>query len=210
MGIDPLHRLVTIIVKAPPTGADGETMYRIRYEGGISSNEKQAIEDWVPATLNKTMRESMSVGDGLISRWFGNAAIGSKAFNDKREKMKDYVLNRCQVMTFVKKLYGKKVDAAEVEEGDFAQVIRSCFGNDPTGFVPSGVRIYVLGTGMIDQDSHERFNTITHELTHRVIGTTDWVYGKKSSLKLAQKNSAKALDCAENWGYFYQELMERI
>ncbi|HXT79206.1 MAG TPA: M35 family metallo-endopeptidase [Acetobacteraceae bacterium] len=194
-------------------------MYRIRYEGGVNSAEQQAIEQWVPKMLDTVVKAALSVGDGVITRWFGDDARPSGAaygdFDGKRKKMSDYVLNRCQVITFVKKVYGKKVDGAEVEQGDFAQVIRSCFGADPSGFTPSGVRIYVLGSGLINQDAHERFNTITHELSHRVIGTTDapggkMVYGKRKALSLATKSSAEAVICAENWGYFYQEVLERM
>ena len=189
-------------------------MYRIRFEGGVSSDEQAAIAEWVPKTLDTVIGQGVGVGDHLLTRWFGASATGAGTNASdclaKRQKMSDYVLRQCQVITFVKKLYGKKVDKAEVVEGDLAQVMRSCFGNDPDGFVPSGVRIYVLGNGLIEQDAHERFNTITHELSHRVIDTTDWVYGKQESLDLATTKPAKAADCAENWGYFYQELLESL
>jgi hypothetical protein len=194
-------------------------VYRIRYEGGITAGEQQAIEEWVPKMLDTVVRAALSVGDGVITRWFGATAGpggGTYAdFDGKRKKMSDYVLNRCQVISFVKKTYGKKVDTAEVVQGDLAQVMRSCFGTDPDSFTPSGVRIYVLGSGLINQDSHERFNTITHELSHRVIGTTDAplgssVYGKQNALTLATSSSAGAVKCAENWGYFYQEVLERL
>lgn len=194
-------------------------VYRIRYEGGVSSGEQQAIEQWVPKKLNEVIKAGLNVGNALITRWFGVDAKpgGSKHadFDAKRKKMDDYVNRQCQVITFVKKPYGAKVDKAEVEDGDLAQVIRSCFKEDPSGFVPSGVRVYLLGTGLIDQDENERFNTISHELSHRVIGTTDapagkLVYGKNSALRLAQKPSSPAVNCAENWGYFYQEILERV
>ncbi len=193
-------------------------MYTVRFEGA-SEAEKNAINRWVPDRLNEVVRIALGIGDSLISRWFGNAAIrgaNRAEFHAKRTKMHDYLLNQCQVLSFVKKPVGAKVDEALVEEGDFAQVIRSCFKGDPSGFVPSGIRVYLLGGGVIGQGKEERFNTVAHELSHRIIGTTDrpdpagrTVYGKKNALRLAKISTPFALNCAENWGYFYQEVMER-
>lgn len=194
-------------------------MYQIRYEGGVSSGEQQAIEAWVPKKVNEVLKAALTVGDALTIRWFGaDAARGGTKFADfdaKRKKMDEYVNRKCTVISFVKKPYGAKVDSAVVEMGDFAQVMRNCFKGDPSGFVPSGVRLYLLGSGLINQSENERFNTITHELSHRVIGTTDWIdgksiYGKNSAVNLAKKPDSKALECAENWGYFYMELMELL
>ena len=193
-------------------------MYRIRYEGGVFSAERGAIEAWVPARLNAVVRAGLSVGNALIRRWFGVRAVPGGAvyddFDAKRRKMNDYLNSQCQVLSFVKKPYGKRVDGAVVEQGDLAQVMRSCFRTDPSGFVPSGIRIYLLGRGLIQQSENERFNTIAHEISHRVIGTTDAprgtaVYGRNNALALANLYSADAVRCAENWGYFYQEVMER-
>ena len=194
-------------------------MYRIRYEGGVFSAERTAIEAWVPAKLNEVARAGLNVGNALIRRWFGADAVPGgtcyAAFDTKRKKMSEYLNQQCQVLSFVKKPYGKKVDSAVVEQGDLAQVMRSCFRTDPSGFVPSGIRIYLLGRGLIKQGENERFNTIAHEISHRVIGTTDrcfgmMIYGRTKALALASVDSATAITCAENWGYFYQEVMERL
>jgi hypothetical protein len=188
-------------------------MYQIRFEGGVGAAEQAAITAVVPERLNKVIKDAVSVGDQLIDRWFGSAArtgTTAKAFDEKRRKMDDYLNRRCSVLTFVKKPYDATVDEAKVVQGDFAQVIRSCFRDDPGGFVPSGLRIYVLGTGMIDQKPDEMFNTIAHEVTHRVMGTTDFVYGINPALRLARTQPEKAVNCAENWGYFYMELKQRI
>jgi hypothetical protein len=83
----------------------------------------------------------------------------------------------------------------------------SCFSGDANGFIPSGIRIYVLGTGMIDQTPDEMFNT---KISHRVLGTEDFVYSDNRALKLAKSSSNRALGCAENWGYFYVEMLQRL
>jgi hypothetical protein len=49
-------------------------MYGIRFEGA-SAAEKRAIEKWVPTVLNNTVTTAMGIGESLISRWFGDAAI---------------------------------------------------------------------------------------------------------------------------------------
>ena len=189
-------------------------MYRLRYEGGVFSREQAAITAIVPARLNRVVRAADNVGNALIRRWFGSKACpgGSRhaEFDAKRKAMSAYLNNQCQVLTFVKKIYGVKVDNAVVEKGDYAQVMSACWPKaSRTGvprFVPSGLRIYLLGTGFINLDEDERFNTIAHEITHRVLDTTDYWYGKNKSLAKAVLNSSRCLDCAENWGYFYQEL----
>ncbi len=189
-------------------------MYRLRYEGGVFSKERSAIEACVPERMNKVVKAAENVGNALIQRWFGSKACpgGTRyaAFNAKRKAMSAYLNNQCQVLTFVKAIYGHRVDSAVVEKGDYAQVMRSCFtkegGEAVPGFVPSGLRIYLLGTGFVDLDEQERFNTIAHEISHRVLDTTDYWYGKNKSLARAVSNSSKCVDCAENWGYFYQEV----
>jgi hypothetical protein len=188
-------------------------MYRIRFEGGLSTDEQAAINAIVPDRLNRAVAYGMNVGDALIIRWFGAAAASggetSAAFQAARKKMDDYVNRKCRVLSFVKKPYNATVDSALVEQGDLAQVMRSCFhGQD--GFVPSGLRIYVLGSGLINQDADEQFNTVAHEISHRVLGSVDYVYGMKKALKLATNDSATAINCAENWGYFYMEVMKRM
>jgi len=191
-------------------------MYRLRYEGGIFSREREAIEACVPARLNKVVKAGKNVGNALISRWFGSRACpgGTRydEFDTKRKAMSAYLNNQCQVLTFVKKVYGQIVDSAEVEKGDYAQVMSKCFPKESAGgipgFVPSGLRLYLLGTGFINLDEGERFNTLAHEISHRVLDTTDYWYGKAKSLAKAASNSSRCLRCAENWGYFYQEVDE--
>lgn len=192
-------------------------MYSIKFEGGVMSNEQSALDDILPKKLNKVVKSAESVGNALIQRWFGSYALpegrSHGAFDLRRKKMTKYLNEQCQHITFVKKTYGRKVDSAEVEVGDFAQVISSCFPHDGNGipeFAPSGLRVYILGTGFIEQDESERFNTVAHEISHRVLGTTDYWYGKRRSLRRAASNHADVIDCAENWGYFYQEVMENL
>jgi hypothetical protein len=48
-----------------------------------------------------------------------------------------------------------------------------------------------------------------HELSHKLGGTVDHVYGQGDALKLAQNDPAKAHKCAENYGLFALELLKQ-
>ena len=48
-------------------------------------------------------------------------------------------------------------------------------------------------------------NTIIHEITHKVLETTDHDYGPSSCVKLAQKSPVKAAENADNYGYLLAE-----
>jgi hypothetical protein len=78
----------------------------------------------------------------------------------------------------------------------------------------SKIRFIIFSDNFLKQDSLAQFNIIAHELSHEVLGTTDYpngqdkdeIYGEIKAEDLAQKNSAAALKCAENWGYFYEDV----
>jgi hypothetical protein len=65
-----------------------------------------------------------------------------------------------------------------------------------------------------DRDS--AFQTISHELSHLLMGTKDhpWnppnakpkCYGETKCLALATGNDARAQSNADNWGYFIEDL----
>jgi len=193
-------------------------MYNIFFEG-LSDDEKATIRSIVPRQLNEVIAAALSVGDGVISRWFGSSALpGGQRYNEfdlKRKTMNTYLTTKCTRLTYVKKRVGQYVDNCQVERGDLGQVIRSAFDDQDAGavpaFVPSGIRVYVLGdTLLTGVPPRRRFHTMAHEITHRVIQTVDHWYGEQNCLDKAVANSARCLRCAANWGWFYTEVMERL
>jgi hypothetical protein len=183
----------------------------IRWEG-VTSDEQGKMEVAL-ASLNKVLQFSLTVGDNRILPWFGSSALKGgpnyKAFDARRNKMAKYVKDQCTLLTFVKKIAGLTVDCAEVESGDIAQVIRSSFGNtfDEGAFVPSGLRVFLLPSfALVPPRRH--FHTLTHELTHRVLLTTDWWYGEANCQQKAKVNDPKCLDTAANWGWFYADVKD--
>lgn len=185
----------------------------IRYEG-ITSSEKAKLQAAL-ARLDRVLQASLSVGNNRIVPWFGNDAAsgaGFKAFDDRRKKLADYVKNKCRLLTFVKKIVGEWVDCAEVEQGDLAQVIRSSFkdgGFKKDAFVPSGVRIFVLPS-FNNTGPRRNFHTLTHELTHRVLLTTDWWYGEENCKNKASQGDPKCIDTAACWGWFYADVNDEV
>lgn len=189
-------------------------MYTIGFEG-VSDASKQAIAAICPQMNTVVAKAADGAGGKLRTKWFG--LVGSKpAMFKKLLAMDQYLNTRCVRLTFVQKALGQKVDCATVEAGDFAQVIR--VPTDPgTGerFVPSGARVFIL-PNFSGQSASEKFNTVCHELSHRVLATTDFpggvcCYGRNDALALAAgPKSNLAVTCAENWGYFFMELMESL
>lgn len=137
--------------------------------------------------------------------------------------MSDYISKKCTSLTFVNKRIGDIVDKVPCEHGDIAQVIRGAFISYPmqdgrsklteaNRFVPSGLRLYVFPGFMprrlaSAQAFEFQFNTVLHEISHRVIATMDHWYGEQDSLDAATRNDQDVVDCAENWGFFYADLL---
>ncbi|WP_020483713.1 M35 family metallo-endopeptidase [Methylomonas sp. MK1] len=193
-------------------------MYTLNFEG-LSEKEIAAIKVFVPKELNAVVTAANSVGEALIQRWFGSEATPGHSryaeFDLKRKTMSTYLNNKCTRLTYVKKQVGQYVDSCEVENGDLAQVISSAFEDHPAGsvpdFVPSGLRVFILGDTLVEQVTpRRRFHTMAHEVTHRVISTSDHWYGEQNCLDKASKNSPKCLSCAANWGWFYADVRDAV
>jgi hypothetical protein len=200
-------------------------MFITRFEG-TSPEQKTAIEACV-AKMLPVAAFAVTVGDARISRWFGNGALPGAAeyqdFNARRIKMNTYLSTKCSLMTFVKVNLGQIIDEDPCRHGDIAQVVRSAFSSqtvrgqkarfsESDGFVPSGLRVFIHPGFMIRSSGAPRafdnqFNTPMHEISHRVIATTDHWYGEQDSLEAARADDPLAVDCAENWGFFYADLL---
>lgn len=78
--------------------------------------------------------------------------------------------------------------------------------------VGSGYRI-ILGRAWsrCATDIYERAGVIFHELTHKVLGTNDHVYGKtKCKGLVTNKEIAKTMKNADNYNYFVEELAKNL
>lgn len=178
-------------------------MYQVTFENATSDIEA-SINQVVPI-MNTVVDYAAKwrFGSYLRARWFKNLS-DSLRMRQKLEQMNSYLNKRCTRLTFVVKPLNHRVDRALVEAGDLAQVIR-------TDYVSSGARIFILPSFQ-QQPLDEKLNTVCHELSHRVLGTTDWIgntsiYGESAALALSGDDSIR---CAENWGYFYMELAKEM
>ncbi len=61
-------------------------------------------------------------------------------------------------------------------------------------------------------DGQDKFETLVHELSHVILGTEDeklsngaTAYGAVAARELATTNAGKAINNAENWGFFVEE-----
>jgi len=53
-----------------------------------------------------------------------------------------------------------------------------------------------------------KFKTLVHELSHLALNTNDHKYGAANCVLLAASDAAKALDNADNWGFFVEEFAQ--
>jgi hypothetical protein len=188
-------------------------MYAIGFEDA-TDDIKAAITEYCPI-LNKLAKDAANGGGGkALETWFGSEGK-TPQMRAKLIEFDRFLNEQCMRLTFVVKPLGATVDCAEVVSGDMAQVIRNLPGDDGKHFLPSGIRVFILPR-FAAKDRSERFNTIAHEVSHRVLGTTDCpvmngtptqTYGRRAALSLAASNGAAAMTCAENWGYFFMDLL---
>jgi hypothetical protein len=188
-------------------------MYAIGFEGA-SDSIKTAITEFCPILNRLSKAAADGAGGRALERWFGIQGKGPQMLSKLKEF--DRFLNyQCTRLTFVVKPLGATVDCAEVVNGDLAQVIRNLPGDGGRHFLPSGIRIFIL-PAFAGQSREEAFNTLAHEVSHRVLDTTDYpvvngvrkqTYGKQAALALAAADGAAAMTCAENWGYFFMDML---
>jgi peptidyl-Lys metalloendopeptidase len=71
----------------------------------------------------------------------------------------------------------------------------------------SGYRIVLGKWFTADPDQYEAAQTIYHELTHKVAHTVDHAYGVEKCRKLASAEPRKAVENADNFGYFMKSYL---
>lgn len=88
----------------------------------------------------------------------------------------------------------------KMEEGFSGSSVYGYVWNHSAG---SGYRIIMGKWFLADQDPIEgAAQTIYHELTHKVLHTTDHAYGKIKCRGFSATNQAKALTNADNWAFY--------
>jgi hypothetical protein len=174
-------------------------MFTVRFENAGKLEQATASETIATVSAVISYAAKSTFGRRQRGQWFKDQA-NSQGLLDKLKAMDRYVNKQCTVLSFVVKTVGVQVDSAPVEATDMAQVMRA-------PLLSSGTRIYIL-PNFCAQTHQERVNTVCHELSHRVIQTTDRpngvaVYGRGPALALA---GVHAVNCAEVFGYFYMDL----
>jgi hypothetical protein len=149
--------------------------------------------------------------------WFPKTAYPEVASSIKN--LDSYLNVKCQRITYRKLVAGKKCDNGEVQGNLAGQVIPNIVmpGFDRADFrkeggnvhVQSGLRVFFGPLYWTVKDKYDkmlktveiyRFMTHFHELTHKILKTTDQVYELDNCKKI--KNTEKAVMCADSWAYF--------
>lgn len=184
-------------------------MFEVRTEG-LSSAEASELE-----SVSKRVAElagALAKQGGDRTRWFGKNH-NTQQLSANLKALGDYLNSTCTLLTFVRKKTGQIIDQVAAESSDYGQVI----GNIDTTtanfqksakHVSSGLRIFAMNeivNAIKDNDTEEKLNYVYHEISHKVIDTVDYEYGKSDCLNLAVNKPGLAIRNADNYGYFLAE-----
>ncbi|MGD9629210.1 MAG: M35 family metallo-endopeptidase [Pyrinomonadaceae bacterium] len=149
-----------------------------------------------------------------FQRWFGNPT--REAINTVREgtrKMwKTFQTSPVTIVLHEDIILHYVQDGSpfgEMEEGSFG-------GKDVYGYVwnhkaGSGYRVIMGQWFLADPDPIDgAAETVYHELSHKVLGTVDHIYGKIQSRGLAASQQRLALTNADNWAWFAMSFLKYI
>lgn len=154
---------------------------------------------------------------GPRTTWFASESLSE--VQSAIINLDQYLNHRCSRLTFKVLAVGNRCDNDEVEESLAGQVLPTVMlkGQDRPDFrrengylqVPSGLRIFLgplyfsVRTNydeMLSTVAIYRFMTLFHEMSHKIIKTTDQVYELPKCRAI--KDTPKAVMCADSWGYF--------
>jgi hypothetical protein len=186
----------------------------LRFEG-IPVSEMDVIRSYVAECVS-ALSGDLADDEDLMRRWFGTCRAQAKI---RLGVLGKYLTERCEVLTFVRKVHGTRCDNAKVEISDYGQVLPTVMtaGLTSQSFrvprgeanVPRGLRIFLsptyFSTTPKGGEVNEKLNTILHEITHKVLDTIDHEYGEDDCLELAKKSPRKAAENADNYGYLLAE-----
>jgi len=146
----------------------------------------------------------------LYTRWFG-AIDGTRLKTVQRivSDIDDAAHSTRRTITFVDARQTTSI--GRNEPGTRAYV--HCGGTGWTGHVGSGIRVLITQRFFAPDTNPDKVTERTvcvmlHELSHKLGGTIDHVYGRDEALELARNHPAKAHKCAENYGFFALDLLK--
>ena len=110
--------------------------------------------------------------------------------------------------------FGKPVPIPATRSGE-AWAARAFAAGAFMAHCGSGMRIYLCQRmfEVLEGDGEEWYEapqTVYHELTHKILGTTDFEFGVEDCLNLAIADGGKAIANADNWGYYVMSFLYEI
>jgi hypothetical protein len=155
--------------------------------------------------------------------WFAQASLPE--VDTALQNLDKYLNTRCTRLTFKRVHVGMRCDSNVTDPNDLVtsglagQVIPTVMlkGEDRPDYrkpdaylkVPSGLKIFIGPLYFSVRDKYDailntpaiyRFMTLAHELTHKIIKTSDKVYELPNCRAI--KDSPDGVMCADSWGYF--------
>ncbi|HBA67358.1 MAG TPA: hypothetical protein DCZ48_14500 [Methylococcaceae bacterium] len=188
-----------------------QIMFQIKTEG-FNPNEAATITALTREVAALAARATSGFPE-LRTRYFGTSA-NSRELQQNLDAMDNYLNKKCVLITFVRKNVGHRVDSVPVEVGDYGQVIPNV-GRTTANFkttewhVSGGLRVYTMNEyfdAVNTNDREEMVNYIYHEITHKVLDTIDYKYGKEKCKAFAIKNPLLAIKNADSYGYFIADI----
>jgi hypothetical protein len=186
-------------------------MFEVKGEG--LTDEQVAELTNVCTTVCRLAHDAATNNVGNKVKWFG-ALANSGVVSEGLKTMDKYLNNQCVRITFVRKNTGQIVDQVPAEASDYGQVLPNImtttanFRKTPK-HTSSGLRIFAMNeivNAIASGDKLEKVNYVYHEVSHKVLDTVDYKYGKASCKKLAINKPNRAVRNADNWGYYIAEM----
>jgi hypothetical protein len=194
---------------------------RVRGEGMTPVDMHEIIANLLTlCQLIKVLASDRNLGSRL--EWFAPRSMDE--VHHALDNLDQYLHDKCSVLTFKRLAEGMRCDSDVADPGLSGQVVPSVMldGEDrpdfrrPDGYkkVPSGLRIFLgplyFGVkdrydGMLTSVAIYRFQVLAHELTHKIIKTTDQVYELVNCQAI--KSQDLAVMCADSWAYFLTQFM---
>lgn len=185
--------------------------------------QMEGFAEEIPAAM-KRARDSVS-GGASLTLWFGaNDNTTRIEIRDNLSKLRSYMMAhkiQCQLgvaRPADENALAEHVTGGVVGGGGFNSAARVNAGlfNGSIGILnlsPNFTNLpnYAAGT-VATYNGQDRFQTVVHEISHIVLGTTDeklasgdTAYTGSLARQLATEDAAKAKKNAENWGMFIEE-----
>ncbi|HZE96196.1 MAG TPA: M35 family metallo-endopeptidase [Planctomycetota bacterium] len=186
-------------------------MFKVKGEG-LSPAETTAITN-ICSRVAAAAAQAANMKAGNRGKWFGTMANSDVLLGNLRT-MDKYLNKQCTQLTFVRKATGQIIDSVNAEDSDYGQVLPNVFSTtvgfkQTTKHVSSGLRIFAMNElirAIATNDIKEQLNYVYHEVSHKVLDTMDYKYGKPKCKALAINNPGRAVKNADNYGYFICEV----